>query len=522
MSGTYEEAIKLLTSRSKAFKKAATLPNGAPRDPIPNYVGMREWLAVLGHHEPSRPFDVIHVTGTKGKGGTCAWTDALLRSHFQSSHPQAAGRPKVGLYTSPHIVSERERIRIDFAPVSESLFARHFFHVWETVLRHVGHVDSMPGYLQLLALLSAYIFRVEGVAVAVYEVHAGGRFDSTNVWDTPVACGFNTIGLDHVGLLGQNVGEIAWNKAGIMKKGAKAFSVPQVPEAKEPLVHEAKALGCPLAFVDAQGPDGSSAIPPNAPDYRPELLLPEPRNSLSLAIHLANAYLGKRGTTLGQETILGAVQNFQWPGRFQVAEAPQGSKTRWYLDFAHNDISLPVALNWFHAEVSRFDKVNPLPPMDVPMAGEANKGLRGQPAEGQPPFCQAKRIRALVFGHQSDRRETADMAKVILQHCREKGMVFDHIILAGHSRRVSGRQVFDYDEARKVLELWQGSAGWEPGVNITWCATAKEAMDTVERLAAGTAGDDEKSAGTGVHALIVGSSHLVSSAVAAMPSSPLG
>ncbi|KAL8365195.1 hypothetical protein RB595_004144 [Gaeumannomyces hyphopodioides] len=521
MSGTYEEAIKLLASRSKAFKKIATLPHGRPRDPVPNNVGMREWLAVLGHDEPSRPFDVIHVTGTKGKGGTCAWTDALLRSHFRSPHLQAADRPKVGLYTSPHIVSERERIRIDFAPVSESLFARHFFHVWETVLRHVGHVDSMPGYLQLLALLSAYIFRVEGIAVAVYEVHAGGRFDSTNLWDTPVACGFNTIGLDHVGLLGQNVGEIAWNKAGIMKKGAEAFSVPQVPEAKEPLVCEAKVLGCPLAFVDAQGPDGSSAIPPNAPDYRPELLLPEPRNNLCLAIHLANAYLGKRGTKLGEETVLDAVRNFQWPGRFQVVETPQKSRTRWYLDFAHNDISLPVALNWFQAEVSRFDKANPPPRMNVPMAGEVNKEPESRSTEGPPPFCQQRRIRALVFGHQSDRRETADMAKVIVQHCREKGLVFDHVILAGHSRRVSGQQVFDYDEARKVLELWQGSAGWEPGVNITWSATIKEAMDTVERLASGAAGDGEENAGTGVHALIVGSSHLVSSAVAAMPGSPL-
>lgn len=415
-------------------------------------------------------------------------------------------RPKVGLYTSPHIVSERERIRIDFAPISESLFAHHFFHVWHTILRDVGgDVDRMPGYLQLLALLSAYVFRVEGVALAVYEVHAGGRYCSTNLWDAPVACGINTVGLDHVGLLGNNIAEIAWNKAGIMKPACRAFSVAQVPEAREQLVREADALGCPLVFVDEPGSD-QSAVPADVARLRPELAIPGPRSNLALAVHLANAYLATRGEKLTQETVGAALRQYQWPGRFQVVEPSQGARTRWYLDFAHNDISLPVALDWFKAEVARFQD------------GRHGAALRpaAAGAEEEEEASGRAATRVLVFGHHSRTRDTGSMAEVISQHSRVSGLRFDHVILAGHSRRVSGRAVFDYDEAQQVLEVWKDTAGWGPEVDITFSATIQEAMDLVERMA--TAGDGGGAdGGIGAHALIVGSSHLVSSAVAAMP-----
>ncbi|KAI6582612.1 hypothetical protein MCOR06_008474 [Pyricularia oryzae] len=510
MSKSYQEALRLLTSRSRAFRKIITDAGGKPRPPRGNEVGMREWLTALGHDRTKTPFDVIHVTGTKGKGGTCAWTDGLLRAHLKAraAGPRAAPgaqqnqQLKVGLYTSPHIVSERERIRIDFAPVSEDTFTRHFFEVWDALLRHVGGgVDDMPGYLQLLALLSAQIFRKEGVAVAIYEVHAGGRFDATSLWDRPVACGFNTIGLDHVGLLGNNVSEIAWNKAGIMRRGTTAISVPQVPEAREQLVAEAKLLDCPLIFVD--GAD-EQAIPPEAGQTRSELLLPGPRYNLALATRLANTYLEARlGTKLSKEDIMQAVHDYQWPGRFQVVQAP-GQQTRWYLDLAHNDLSLPVALNWFFTEASKFDKAHPL-----------RSSQDAAASEGNSPSQSVPRTKVLIFGHQSHFRETAPMAEAVVSHCKAQGLVFDRVILASHSHRVSGKQVFGYDSALQIMDIWKGMAG---SPEVTWSASIAEAMDMANQI-----GLQAPVEGVGSHSLIVGSSHLISSAISTMSSPrPLG
>ncbi|KAI6442848.1 hypothetical protein MCOR17_011537 [Pyricularia oryzae] len=144
------------------------------REGRPNNAGMERFLQVL---QLDKRFDFIHVTGTKGKGSTCAWTDALLRSHFRSN-----GIPgKVGLFTSPHLTSERERIRTDFVPVSEAIFAERFFHIWNTLLQDAnGDEEKMPRYFQLLTLLSVDIFNHTGTKVGIYEVNIGGRWDSTN------------------------------------------------------------------------------------------------------------------------------------------------------------------------------------------------------------------------------------------------------------------------------------------------------------------------------------------------------
>lgn len=114
------------------------------------------------------------------------------------------------------MTNERERIRIDFRPLSERAFARYFFEVWDAMKEKVDGEKSMPGYLQLLALLSVHAFNQEGVDVSIFEVHAGGRKDATNMFDQPVACGFTTIGLDHTDILGESIESIAWHKSGIL------------------------------------------------------------------------------------------------------------------------------------------------------------------------------------------------------------------------------------------------------------------------------------------------------------------
>ncbi|KAL2132551.1 hypothetical protein VTI74DRAFT_3662 [Chaetomium olivicolor] len=137
MSNTYRDAVELLRSRSRLW--LTKQDPGRPRKNRPNNLNMREWLLELGHETIG--FNVIHITGTKGKGSTAAFTDSLIRAHFHR-----LSRPvKVGLYTSPHLITERERIRINFEPLSEDILADYFFDVWTHCARRPATTGTCPG-----------------------------------------------------------------------------------------------------------------------------------------------------------------------------------------------------------------------------------------------------------------------------------------------------------------------------------------------------------------------------------------
>ncbi|KLU92079.1 hypothetical protein MAPG_11026 [Magnaporthiopsis poae ATCC 64411] len=360
---------------------------------------------------------------------------------------------------------------IGSAPVSEAVFADRFFHVWNAILTDVGgKEEDMPGFLQLMALLSADVFAHEKVDVAVYEVHAGGRVDATNMWDDrTVVCGFNTIGLDHVPLLGNNVAEIARNKAGIMKPSCRAFSVPQLPEARGQLEAEAAQLGCPITFIDP-----ARARIPSDLAGRTDLQLPAQRGNLALSIELANAYLESRfGGRLSDDDIAETMRAYQLPGRMQVVEEP-GSQTRWYLDIAHNDISLPVALDWFISEVRKFD--------------------------GETSLRPRRRTRTLIFGQTSKHRDAVNLINAFTRHCRTQDVVFDRIILSAHTNIITGRPMFAPEYAERTAHLWKELGPVEISASIDEALRAAQITDNPD----------------GSHVLVVGSSHLVSSALRSM------
>ena len=325
--------------------------------------------------------DVIHITGTKGKGSTAAFTDALLRAHFRE-HSDAI---KVGLYTSPHLNTERERIRFNFRPLSEAYFTTAFFEIWDELQKN--REGDMPGYLQLLMLLSWHCFKKERVDIAIYEVHAGGRKDATNIFKAPVACGITYIGMDHEDLLGNSIESIADHKSGIMKRGRPAFSVQQERAVRSVLEREAAKLPCSLEFVDVQ------AQPPKHWDS----WHPVQKQNASLAVRLANAYLQTRDDALTTEDIENGTAQCKWPGRFQMIET---GSTSWFLDAAHNSLSLPIALMWFVSKL-------------------------------QDTADSSKRI--LIFGHESA-REISDIISAIANFCTQQEFSFDMIILSPYER----------------------------------------------------------------------------------------
>jgi dihydrofolate synthase / folylpolyglutamate synthase len=195
---------------------------------------MTELAGLLG--DPQNACPVIHITGTNGKTSTARMTDALLRSRGL----------RTGRFTSPHLVSIRERIVIDGAPVS----AERFVEAYEEVIPYVRLVDERHpvamSFFEVLTGMAFAIFADTPVDVAVLEVGVGGRLDCTNVADGVVAV-VTPISLDHTRLLGDTIEEIAGEKAGIIKPGATAVLAQQPLAAAEVLLRQAVEVGATVA-----------------------------------------------------------------------------------------------------------------------------------------------------------------------------------------------------------------------------------------------------------------------------------
>ena len=152
---------------------------------------------------PQARYRTLHIAGTNGKGSTAAMAAAVL---------QAAGY-RVGLYTSPHLVEFRERIRVNGEMIAESQVAQ-----LTEQLQTLCQPDLSPTFFEYTTAMAFQHFADSGVDVAVLEVGLGGRFDATNVV-TPMACAVTTISLDHQEYLGTTLSSIAFEKAGIIKPG---------------------------------------------------------------------------------------------------------------------------------------------------------------------------------------------------------------------------------------------------------------------------------------------------------------
>ena len=280
----------------------------------------------------------MHIAGTKGKGSTCAFVRSFLQVHgLRTGFPQ-----NVGLYTSPDLRGVRERIQINDNIITEELFTRYFYEVWERLdMSRPGSTisgDRSPRFLQLMTLLAFHTFIKEGTDATIVETHHGGEFDATNFIKQPVVTAVTPIGMDHVAQLGPTIENIAWHKAGIFKSGALAYSASQDWHVKHILQQRALEKNVDLKVVEAK-----DSLSENAK----VLEISVQRQNCSLALEIANGFLEKTSPTghrLSEHDVAEGVQNFNWPGRFQII--PEGKNT-WYVDGAHNNMSVEEAAIWF-------------------------------------------------------------------------------------------------------------------------------------------------------------------------------
>ncbi|HEX9295656.1 MAG TPA: folylpolyglutamate synthase/dihydrofolate synthase family protein, partial [Polyangiaceae bacterium] len=189
-------------------------------------------LDVLGH--PERHFPAIHIGGTNGKGSTCAFVAGELRAQGW----------RVGLYSSPHLISPCERITVDGVPISEDAFAE-----WTTQLK--SHIDRLDAsFFEATTAIAFADLAARDVDIAVIEVGLGGRLDATNVL-TPLVTAVTKIALEHVDYLGNDLKGIAREKAGIAKPKVPFVTGEANPEIRAELVWEARRRGAePIIIVD--------------------------------------------------------------------------------------------------------------------------------------------------------------------------------------------------------------------------------------------------------------------------------
>jgi folylpolyglutamate synthase len=345
-----QDAIDALNSLQTPYAVIEARRRAGIRPDAASVREMRAYLARIGY--APRDLDrlnIVHVAGTKGKGSTCAFIDSILARY----HAKGGAPHKVGLFTSPHLIAVRERIRINSAPISEELFAKYFFEVWDRleqnrdVAADAAAPGSKPIYARYLTLMSYHVFLSEGVDAAVYETGIGGEFDATNVVERPVASGISTLGIDHVFVLGDTVDKIAWHKAGIMKPGSPAFTIEQVPEAAEVLVKRAAEKGVDLKVLGIDSRLAGVGIRPDATFQK---------KNATLAVALAEAALKKldpsfspNAEALPREFVDG-LEQVVWRGRCEVKDE---DCVIWHVDGAHTVDSLKMAARWFVGECAR-------------------------------------------------------------------------------------------------------------------------------------------------------------------------
>ena len=224
---TYDETVNYLFNCAPLFQQVGS---SAYKEGLDTTLALDEHF---GH--PHRKFRTIHVAGTNGKG-SC--------SHTLASILQSAGY-RVGLYTSPHLIDFRERIRINGEPVSKEF-------VVEFVAREKEFFEPLhPSFFELTTAMAFTYFALQKVDVAVVEVGLGGRLDCTNII-SPDACIITNISPDHTQFLGHTLTEIAGEKAGIIKAGTPVVIGETTPETKRVFENKAKEVGAPIIFAEEE------------------------------------------------------------------------------------------------------------------------------------------------------------------------------------------------------------------------------------------------------------------------------
>ena len=445
--------------------------------------------------------DLIHIAGTKGKGSASAFISSLL-SQYIGKHPDSGAGSllqKIGLYTSPHLRFVRERIQINNKPLTEEQFAQYFFEIWDRLEASAvekGQDPSVkPVYFRFLTLMAFHTYMREGVDAAVIECGIGGEYDSTNIITKPVVTGITNLAIDHTGVLGSTIEEIAWHKAGIMKEGAKCFTVAQREAAQEVLKERARERGVDIQVVPIHPDLESNTVPLG-------LSASFQKSNASLAVALSQHFLTQRGFSdiaimpLNDKFKQG-LKDVRWGGRCEIRHE---NGIKWCIDGGHTLESIELVGKWFAEQVSN----------------QQNAITANQPSE---------RKRVLIFNQQTrDANALARALHATLAAALGNEKPFTHAIFCTNitfrdtgfrpdlvSVNTNAEEVKELSVQKGLARAWEGI---DSETDVKVVETIGEAVEIVREVAKDEEGEGE------VMALVTGSLHLVGGLLEVLESKP--
>lgn len=265
-------------------------------------------LATLAGN-PQEELRFIHVAGTNGKGSTCAMLESIYR---------AAGL-RVGLFTSPHLVSFRERMQVNRQLISQNDVARLAAEI-QSQLKQFS-AEQHPTMFEVVTVMALKYFAEQKCDLVIWETGLGGRLDATNIV-TPLASVITNIALDHTEWLGDTLEKIAAEKAGIIKPGVPVITAENQPEALAVIAKTAETKKSPL--VVAQGRLAETLAPPLFGEHQ----------KINAALALATVEILQNQIPVTPAQVESGLQAVNWPGRLQLIQRVGGQKI--LLDGAHN------------------------------------------------------------------------------------------------------------------------------------------------------------------------------------------
>lgn len=310
---TYEEAKAFLADCNRYKGEISLEP-------------LKKMLAILGNPQDQLKF--VHVAGTNGKGSTLAYVSTVLKE---------AGY-RVGRYISPTIFSYRERIQVNETYISREGLVRLTEQIQKAGEQMLAAGDGHPTMFEAETALAFLWFVEKKCDIVVLEVGMGGLTDATNVIKNTLVAALTPVSMDHIGVLGNTLGEIAAQKAGIIKKGCKVVSAAQKPESRIVIEQKAKECGCPMSFVDTtQIRDRNRGLMKQSFSYKERTQV---EISLAGEYQFENAALAldvldelnKMGYVISEEAIRKGMSHTIWQGRFSVV----AKEPLFLMDGAHN------------------------------------------------------------------------------------------------------------------------------------------------------------------------------------------
>jgi dihydrofolate synthase/folylpolyglutamate synthase len=267
----------------------------------------RRLAALAGHPEEKLRF--IHVAGTNGKGSTCAILESIYR---------AAGY-RVGLFTSPHLVTFAERMQVNRRLIAESEVAMLVEELRGAPL-FSGEDEARPTFFEAVTVMALKYFAEERCEVVIWETGLGGRLDATNIV-RPLASVITNVQFDHQQWLGETLAEIAAEKAGIIKRGIPIVTAATEPDALRVITETARKLEAPLTVVTG-GVEGF------------ELGLAGSHQAMNAAVALQVAHILAGQIPVAETDIRRGLKEAKWDGRLQTVQRANGQTV--LLDGAHN------------------------------------------------------------------------------------------------------------------------------------------------------------------------------------------